>query len=857
MTTRSFWLPLLFWLAATAMVIWTLHHQDEVQAAALAERQLTALEGELRLLDTLLPTIRSPGNAPVIEALANSATGPHDAYHLLDRQRNVVASTRLAAVGKDAMTLFGPAIQARLRQDLAPGGITVTHTPAGPIGLLALADGRIGPDETLLLVERGPGSTLLTAASHQTFYTLAVLAFGAALLLHLFLVWRTEHRIARIGAALRRFAEGDGAVRVALSGSDAIGRLALQFNDMADRIGQARSDLAESEERLKFALHGSNIGIWDWRIDSGHTYYSPRWKGLLGYDEREVLPHSEEWLKRVHPDDFQRVMAQLRDHMSGSDAFFESEHRLRRKDGGYIWVHERGVALRDADGTPYRMVGAISDISRRKEIESALQRSEEAYRSVVNAVTQVIFRSDDGGRLTFLNPAWADLTGIPVATALAQPLTDFVAAEDRDQASRLFAALSQDEEAVLAGEFRLTTRNGGQRWFSLHARSLRHDRGETGIAGLLTDIDALKKAQDALTQSNKERNTILDLSPDGYVFIGTDARVVYVNPAFLAMTGLAEAEIVGRELHALEERLLALCDPARPLPGFSEATDDQEQICHLVRPEKTILKWLIRHIRDQGGNLQAGVIFFRNVTAEVEVDNMKSEFLSTAAHELRTPMASIYGFAELLLAREFDPATQRDLLQRIHRQTKNLTNLVNELLDLARIEARGSKTFKFQAQELTPVVLNTLGAFYVPPESHSLETDLPRHLPIVNIDADKIHQALTNVLGNALKYSPAGGTILVRAVERSGQAGAYVGIAVEDQGIGMTTEQMAHMFDRFYRADTSGAIPGTGLGMCLVKEIMGIHGGEVTVSSQPGVGTEVTLWLPVVRPAPGEDADRR
>lgn len=849
MNPRRFWRSLLSWLAAMAMVTWPLHHLGEVQGAALVERQRTALEGELRLLDALLSAMRSPGAAPVIEALANRATGTHDVYHLLDRQHKVIASTRPAAVGKDAAALFGPAIQAGLRQDLAPGGITVTHTPAGPIGLLAIADGRIGPDETLLLVERGPDGSLLTAVSRQTFYTPAMLAFGTALLLHLLLSWRSNRRIARIGVALRRFAEGDGAVRVTLSGGDAIGRLALQFNDMADRIGQARSDLAESEERLKFALHGSNIGIWDWRIDSGHTYYSPRWKGLLGYDEREVLPHSEEWLKRVHPDDFQRVMTQLRDHMSGSDAFFESEHRLRRKDGDYIWVHERGVALRDAGGTPWRMVGAISDISRRKEVESALQRSEEAYRSVVNAVTQVIFRSDGGGRLTFLNPAWADLTGIPVATALAQPLTDFVVAEDRDQARRLFAALGRGEKAILAGEFRLTTRNGGQRWFSLHARSLPHDRGETGIAGLLTDIDALKKAQDALTQSNKERNTILDLSPDGYVFIGTDARVVYVNPAFLAMTGLAEAEIVGREMHALEERLLALCDPTKPRPGFATATDDREQICHLARPEKTILKWLIRHIRGQEDKLQARVMFFRNVTAEVEVDNMKSEFLSTAAHELRTPMASIYGFAELLLAREFDPATQRDLLQRIHRQTKNLTNLVNELLDLARIEARGSKAFKFQAQELTPVVLNALGAFYVPPESHSLDVDLPSRLPTVNIDAEKIHQALTNVLGNALKYSPAGGAILVRAVERGGQ----VGVAVEDQGIGMTPEQMARMFERFYRADTSGAIPGTGLGMCLVKEIMGIHGGEVSVSSQPGSGTTVTLWLPVVRPGSDED----
>lgn len=684
----------------------------------------------------------------------------------------------------------------------------------------------------------------------QPFWLLILLGLG---LLCLIMKLGTDRRLARLGKTISAFAAGDGSARSDLTGHDAVARLGRSFNDMAERIGQERSHLAESEERLKFALHGSNAGIWDWRIDSGHTYFSPRWKSLLGFDEHELLAHSEEWLKRVHPEDLARVMRLLNRHMSGESAFFESEHRLRRKDGDYIWVLERGVALRDTRGKPYRMVGALTDISQRMEIASALQRSEEAYRSVVNAVTQVIFRSDADGKLSFLNPAWADLTGRPVDSSLSRNLVDFVDAEDRDLARRILAGAGQGDRETVAGELRLTTPAGVPRWFSLHARALRNAREQPGIAGLLTDIDALKKAQDALTQSNKERNTILDLSPDGYILIDRDERVVYVNPAFQTMTGLVPDRILGQDWRVLAGLIQSLCDPAKPVPQFSASGKDAEFEFQLASPAQSIIKWQTRGIRDRRARLQAGVIVLRDVTAQVEIDRMKSEFLSTAAHELRTPMASIFGFAELLLAREFDAATQRDLMQRIHRQTRNLINLVNELLDLARIEAKGQKGFKLAERPLLPVVLSTLGTFYVPHETHTLDTDLADDLPTVNIDAEKFQQALTNVLGNALKYSPDGGVIEVRSTQRREAERQFIGIVVRDQGIGMTPDQTARMFDRFYRADSTGAIPGTGLGMCLVKEIMDIFGGKVSVTSVAGEGTEVTLWLPLTPPA-GETA---
>ncbi|MDD5329947.1 MAG: PAS domain S-box protein [Sulfuricella sp.] len=828
-----------------------------VQVEALTHEALGGFQRELRQAGSAWeeglaggkPAASAASRLPAVAARLFQPGDGGPEYVLLNSRDIVLRASRQDWVGAPAEGYFGAQflpLAAKARQEQE---VTAELTGNELIGAYPLRGNVLGESHALLVARRdvAPQLSAPVRAHRKTMgYLLGVTLFLSALLVAHALV-SVNRRLGRIGDAMARFAEGDPDSRAGLAGGDAIARLGSQFDAMTQRMAPERRNLAESEERLKFALHGSNAGIWDWRMDSGHTYYSPRWKSLLGFAENELLAHAEEWLKRVHPDDLSRVMELLNAHLGGQSDFFESEHRLRRKDGSYLWVLERGTAIRDQGGV-YRMVGALTDISRRKEVESALQRSEEEYRSVVEGVTQVIFRSDAQGRLTFLNPAWSELTGYSVESSLSRPIRDFVLADDRRRAGKLFQAVGEGASEIVQGEFRLAGRDGTGRWLSLHARALRDGGGVAGIAGVLTDIDAQKNAQNALTRSNNERKAILDLSPDGYVFIDHELNVAYVNPAFLAMTGFGAADVQGQSLGALELRLGALCDEQKPLPAFAAAANDGETL-YLARPEKAVLKWQARTIRDESGVAQGSVMYFRDVTRETEIDRMKSEFLSTAAHELRTPMASIFGFSELLLAREFDPATQRDLIQTIHRQTRNLIDLVNELLDLARIEARGGKSFKIQEQDVTPLVLNAAASLYLPAETHRMEVDLPKDLPLVRVDAEKFRQCLANVLSNALKYSPGGGVIRVSAARRSAKGRDLVGVAVQDQGIGMTPEQMAHIFDRFYRADVSGAIPGTGLGMALVKETMEILGGEVTVNSVPGQGTEVSLWLQAVRPA--------
>jgi signal transduction histidine kinase len=283
---------------------------------------------------------------------------------------------------------------------------------------------------------------------------------------------------------------------------------------------------------------------------------------------------------------------------------------------------------------------------------------------------------------------------------------------------------------------------------------------------------------------------------------------------------------------------------------FSIAALDEEEngpvvrVLKLVHPENRMLQ--VISVRSDAESI-GRILYVRDITHESEVNRMKSEFLAHAAHELRTPMTSILGFTELLLMRDFDPKMQKDILQTVHRQTQWLVDIINELLDLARIEARRGKDFKREEIDLHELINEVLQMQSFDQQRWPLElafADEPIH---VSVDAAKIKQALTNILGNALKYSPEGGVINIRVSTALEQAV----IEIEDSGIGMNAEELRHFGERFWRADRSGKVPGTGLGMSIVKEIIELHGGCVTAQSSTGAGTIVTVQIPLIRQMAG------
>jgi signal transduction histidine kinase len=241
------------------------------------------------------------------------------------------------------------------------------------------------------------------------------------------------------------------------------------------------------------------------------------------------------------------------------------------------------------------------------------------------------------------------------------------------------------------------------------------------------------------------------------------------------------------------------------------------------------------------------ILYLRDVTIETEVDHLKSEFLATAAHELRTPMASIFGFSELLLHEKFDEPTQQEFLTTIYKQSGLMTDILNELLDLARIEARRDKDFRYTQVHLQDLLLDLVKAYQLPPGRSAPELELPLKPLYLMADAGKLRQALLNVISNAYKYSPRGGAVRVKVgLEEDVCQATKINITVTDHGIGLTEVQLKRVCERFYRADSSGKILGTGLGMSIVKEIIELHRGQISIHSTPGQGTHVCLSLPAL-----------
>lgn len=216
------------------------------------------------------------------------------------------------------------------------------------------------------------------------------------------------------------------------------------------------------------------------------------------------------------------------------------------------------------------------------------------------------------------------------------------------------------------------------------------------------------------------------------------------------------------------------------------------------------------------------------------------EFIAKAAHELRTPMTSIYGFAALLKTRRYDPEAVRDLVDTIHEQAGHLVHISNELLDLERIEARGAQALRLERQALDPLLERAAAERRGAGDERRVSLEIEPGLPALRLDRVKIAQALSNLLSNAHKFSAPGTPIGLRAF----RDGARVGIRVADRGIGMSAEDLGHLFERFWRAQTASEIPGSGLGMALAREIVEMHGGTIEVESAPGEGTTVTVWLP-------------
>jgi len=380
----------------------------------------------------------------------------------------------------------------------------------------------------------------------------------------------------------------------------------------------------------------------------------------------------------------------------------------------------------------------------------------------------------------------------------------------------------------------------------------------------ITDLAfRIEETNQQLKAEKVQTDTIVHSIRDGLVALDKDDRVILLNPEAEEIFEVREEDVKGGPVQALVERFVGRVEePEMFLSRFLAATAapemDSSFSITIVKPFRRVLRRLSSPIRDENGEAIGRVVTFRDITKEKEVDDMKTNFVSTVSHELRTPLTSIKGALTLLLDEQVDELeTRREFLKIAEQNTDRLISLISSLLDLSRIES-GRVNMRFSRLDLGELVKGVVGASSMAARQSgvTVEARAIGKEPVVLGDREKLEQTLTNLIGNAIKFSDPGGKVLVTTETLEGE----VRLTVEDEGIGIPNDKLDRIFERFYQVDMSATrrIGGTGLGLTISKAIVKEHGGRVWAESPvtpDGRGARFIVSLPMVELAMRDDEE--
>ncbi|MBO9539486.1 PAS domain S-box protein [bacterium] len=345
-----------------------------------------------------------------------------------------------------------------------------------------------------------------------------------------------------------------------------------------------------------------------------------------------------------------------------------------------------------------------------------------------------------------------------------------------------------------------------------------------------------------------ELEAVLSSMVDGLLVVDSWGLVVSFNEAFKQLAGLSAAELYTLywdDLVETSERNSTVFE------SFNAALREGERFnarcAALMRQSngKAIpVSISFTTIVEPSGRITGGVLSVRDVTIETQIDRMKDEFVSTVSHELRTPITSISGFVEMMMAREIPRADQLPLLEVIHSEAGRLGRLINDMLDLSKIQSNrlSLQLKKFRLETLLKSVIRPFEVQHA--QSHRIALTIDPQRGMLLADYDRLAQVMVNLVSNAVKYSPEGGLIQVSAQKLRDR---WV-IEVRDEGIGIPEDSLPHVFDRFYRVNENQT-SGSGLGLFITKEIVERHGGTIGIESRLNEGTTFRVTLPAIAKA--------
>ena len=512
-----------------------------------------------------------------------------------------------------------------------------------------------------------------------------------------------------------------------------------------------------------------------------------------------------------------------------------------------------------------------------EETLNALHESRRFLAELVEYSGTLICVKDREGRYELVNRKWEEVTGLKRSDVIGK--TDEVLFPGPiGRQFRLNDLAVIEAGTVLEMEELFEDAQGPRFFISIKFPLHGEDDHVKGLCGMITEITERKQAEAALQASEQRMRAILDAAPFGaHLYeLEPEGRLVFqgANASADQILHLDHRQFIGK---ILEEAFPPLVETEIPAAYRRvAATGERYQRDQIVYHDSEISGAFELHAFQTGPNQMA--VFFRDVTERkqmeealrlsnealeqrvldrtlelaaanaqlTELDQLKSKFVSDVSHELRTPIANLKLYIDLL--RRGHREKQAHYLDVLHQQVRRVAALVDDILDLSRLERRKEQGVNYQAVALDDVVKQVVLAHQPRAEAEGLRltVELAPALPPVLGDANQLAQVVTNLVANALSYTTAG-YVRVRADLRDKQ----VCLCVEDSGSGIPAEDLPHIFERFYRGHLvlKNDVPGTGLGLAIVKEIVELHQGQLEVDSRPGQGTTFRAWLPVAQPA--------
>lgn len=594
-------------------------------------------------------------------------------------------------------------------------------------------------------------------------------------------------------------------------------------------------------------------------------YVSPAVTQITGYSPEEFLRQSWrsdwDWTETVHPLDRARVAAEDARCVAAGEPF-QMEYRQVRKDGSVGWIRDICVPMRSSSGAISNWMGVLLDITDEKEAA----RTQAHLAAIVEAAQDGILSVSWDGMIASWNQGAERIYGYSAEAAIGQPVTMLRPPEFADEIGDEIASV-WNGAVVSHYETVRMARDGRRIPVSLSVFPIRDADGEIMATSSIThDLSPLRQAEAA----ERLRNRALSAARSGIVITDPtlpDHPIVDINPAFTRLTGYAREEVIGRNSRFLQGPDTDPEAVRRLDEAIVHGRDTNETLLSYRRDGTPFWNNLsLAAVHDASGALTHFVGILNDVTDRVQLEQelrsalaaaeagneSKTLFLAMMSHELRTPLQSIIGYADFLLEARSDPLTwqQREDVVAISRGAHRMADLIEQLLELSRMEG-GPPTFQQERVNLEPIIDTVVQELAPEMAAKGLRVscDLPAPAPHVLGDARHIHQVLSSIVGNAVKFTPEGSIDI--AVRRQDDE---VAIHVRDTGIGIAEDQLPFIFEAFRQGQDGLNRPyeGAGLGLTIAQRLVQQMHGQIAVQSTPGVGSACTVWLPAADTLVGE-----